>query len=61
MKPPAITLQSYSPHGVSSFSRNDCAPCGESTLHKHGRCVHCGTGVAGSVSKVERLERGRLK
>ena len=33
----------YLAFGVSSLSRLECRVCNETTLHKHNKCIHCGT------------------
>lgn len=30
-------------YGTASLSRLDCTTCKETTLHKYGKCIHCGT------------------
>ena len=27
----------------SSLARLECKPCGETTLHRYGKCIHCNT------------------
>lgn len=37
-----IKHPSYIAYGSRALSRLECSTCNETTLHKYGKCIHCG-------------------
>ena len=41
----------------TSLSRHDCPKCGPNSLHKSGRCIHCGRAFVAQVTRPKDWKR----